>query len=76
MNSEQAMEKARRIARGHAYARHVAEGDDFPEIKSRDDFAALIHQVLTDPGSTANNSGMVVRHSGANAIALLSSSTG
>ena len=49
MDQERARQIAQRIANGHAYAKHVVRGDDFAEIKSRDEFATLIHQVLTDP---------------------------
>jgi hypothetical protein len=53
MDSEQARQIAQRIAKGLAYSKLVARGDDFPEIKSRDEFADLIYQVLTDPFSVA-----------------------
>jgi hypothetical protein len=47
LQDEQTRAIARRISEGHAYEKHVVEGDDFPEIKSRE----VIFQVLTDPAS-------------------------
>ncbi|MGA8111943.1 MAG: hypothetical protein WB974_21045, partial [Acidobacteriaceae bacterium] len=51
MEEKQAREVARRIAQGHAFDKHVAEGDDFPEVKSRKGFEDLIGTVITDPAS-------------------------
>lgn len=51
MQEEQARLIARRIARGHAYDKHVVNGDDFPEVKSRQEYEDLIWSVLTDPNS-------------------------
>jgi len=48
MDEEQAYAIARQISEGHAYKKHVVEGDDFPEIKSREEFADLIHEAITD----------------------------
>jgi filamentous hemagglutinin len=51
MDHERATAVARRISAGHAYEKHVVEGYDFPEIKSREELAAVIFEVLTDPAS-------------------------
>jgi len=51
MEEEQARAIARRISEGHAYRKHVVRGDDFPEIKSREELAEVIFEVLTDPAS-------------------------
>jgi hypothetical protein len=42
MDHERATAVARRISEGHAYEKHVVEGYDFPEIKSREELAAVI----------------------------------
>jgi filamentous hemagglutinin len=47
MEEKQAHFTASRIALGHAYDAHVLESDEFPEIRSREDFATLICEVLT-----------------------------
>ncbi|MGB9028842.1 MAG: hypothetical protein WCC27_01880 [Acidobacteriaceae bacterium] len=51
MDEEQARTIATRISEGHAYDTHVIKGDDFPEIKSREEFAELILEVMIDPAS-------------------------
>jgi hypothetical protein len=51
MDEEQARAIARRISVGHAYRKHVVQGDDFPEIKSSEEFAEVIFEILTDPAS-------------------------
>lgn len=51
MESEHARDIAERIARGHAFQEHVIEKDDFPEIRTREEFADLIRQVLIDPSA-------------------------
>lgn len=44
-------ETASRIAHGHAFEAHVRAGDDFPEIRTREEFAELIYAILTDPAT-------------------------
>ena len=51
MEADHARAIAQRIARGHAYVKHVARGEDFPEVKSPEEFSELIAEVLTDPFS-------------------------
>jgi hypothetical protein len=51
MDHHLAREFAEQISSGYAFQVHVLEADDFPEIKSREEFADLIFQVLTDPAS-------------------------
>ena len=50
MEADHARAIAQRIARD-AYVKHVARGEDFPEVKSPEEFAELIAEVLTDPFS-------------------------
>lgn len=40
---------ANMIANGHAYNKHVQVQKEFPEIKSVNDFAALINTIMTSP---------------------------
>lgn len=40
---------ANTIANGHAYHKHVQVQKEFPEIKSVNDFAALINTIMTSP---------------------------
>lgn len=40
---------ADRISAGHAYYKHAVEQDEFPEIKSRQEFRDLIAKVLKNP---------------------------
>ena len=42
---------AEKIARGHAYQKHVIERGEFPEIKSPSEFEALIVDVMKNPES-------------------------
>jgi hypothetical protein len=49
MDENSARVIAEQIARGHAYTKHVVERDDFPEIKSREEFAELIGGIMIDP---------------------------
>jgi filamentous hemagglutinin len=51
MDQEQARVIAQEISRGHAFQAHVIEGEDFPEIRTRDEFAEMIEKILTDPES-------------------------
>lgn len=51
MDQAQARGIAYRISRGHAFQVHVIEGEDFPEIRTRDEFAEMIEKVLSDPAS-------------------------
>jgi filamentous hemagglutinin len=51
MDQEQARDIADRISRGHAFRAHVIEGEDFPEIRTRGEFAEMIRTILTDPTS-------------------------
>lgn len=51
MDEEQAREIAERIAAGHAFDLHVLEGEEFPEITTREAFAVLIQAVLLSPTS-------------------------
>lgn len=51
MDRKWAQQIAERIAHGHAFANHVLNADEFPEIRTREEFAALIFQILTDPMS-------------------------
>lgn len=53
MDPNQARRIAEEIAKGHAYTKHVDKGSDFPEIKSREEFAELIAEVITDRSSLA-----------------------
>lgn len=53
MEQKQARRIAEQIAKGHAYTKHVEKGSDFPEIKSRAEFAELIAEVMIDPSSRA-----------------------
>jgi hypothetical protein len=55
MDAEQAERIAKQISEGHAFAFHVQEAGEFPEIKTRDDFAELITDVLTSPASLTRN---------------------
>ena len=55
MDHRHAREIADQISSGHAYHVHVLEADDFPELKSREEFADFIFQVLIDPASTQKN---------------------
>jgi hypothetical protein len=55
MDHRHAREVAEQTSLGHAFLVHVLEEDDFPEIKSREEFADLIFQVLTDPASARRN---------------------
>lgn len=52
MEDEQARETAERIAHGHAFQEHVIDRDEFPEIRTREEFADLIHRVLTELSSS------------------------
>jgi len=40
---------AKAMATGHAYDKHVIEERLFPEVKSKDEFAAVIAKVLANP---------------------------
>ena len=51
MDEEQARAIARRISEGHAYRKHVVRGDDFPEIKRREELAEVIIAVDAQPRS-------------------------
>jgi hypothetical protein len=55
MDHRLAREIAEQISSGHAFQVHVLEEDGFPEIKSREEFADLIFQVLTDPAAARRN---------------------
>lgn len=48
MENQQARARAERIASGHAFQEHVVDRDEFPEVRTREEFADLIHLVLTD----------------------------
>jgi hypothetical protein len=54
--TEKALDRAARIARiaeqiaaGHAYDKHVVEQNEFPWLKSRQDFRELITRILRNP---------------------------
>jgi filamentous hemagglutinin len=51
MDQELARIVAHGISRGHAFQVHVIEGEEFPEISTRDEFAAMIERVLVDSTS-------------------------
>lgn len=53
MDEERARGIAKQIAHGHAFGKHVAKGDDFPEVKTREDLENLIAEILIDPKSVA-----------------------
>ena len=53
MEQTHARAAAGKIASVHAYDRHVVLGEDFPEVKSREEFANLIFEVLTQPQSVS-----------------------
>lgn len=40
---------AEQIADGHAYDEHVVKQDEFPRVKSRQDFRRLIERILRNP---------------------------
>ncbi|HLJ76818.1 MAG TPA: hypothetical protein VKT75_05370 [Acidobacteriaceae bacterium] len=52
MDDEQARRIAEQIAQGHAFQDHVLDNDEFPEIRTREEFAQLIREVLTDGSSS------------------------
>jgi len=43
---------SRKIARGHAYDKHVIKREEFPEISSPDEFEHLIHDVMNNYDAT------------------------
>ncbi len=49
MDEADARVAATRIAQGHAWDIHVVQEDEFPEVKSPENFAGIIYSVLTDP---------------------------
>ena len=50
-------ELAQRLASGHAFAKHVEELAEYPEIADRGAFARLVEDVLTTPDATKPLSG-------------------
>lgn len=46
---------AQQIASGHAYVKHVVNGNDFPEIKSQEELADLIADMMTNPSSVSKH---------------------
>lgn len=55
MNEEKARAIAERIARGHAFDVHVLEGEEFPEVETRAEFADLIFEVLANAESASRS---------------------
>lgn len=50
--------RAEAIGKGHSYDKHVVQGKEFPEVKSKDDFIQMISNILANPSHTkklANN---------------------
>jgi filamentous hemagglutinin len=41
--------EARRIAGGHAFDKHVIQRGEYPEISTREEFADLIDEVMSNP---------------------------
>jgi hypothetical protein len=51
-NLDSVDQRARQIADGHAYDKHVVEGGEFPEVGSRGEFAAHISEVMRSPSAS------------------------
>ena len=54
MSAGDASALADQIASGHAFDKHVLEGDDFPDINTPEEFSNHIEDILTEPDAYRN----------------------